>query len=368
MQYDVENIIKQFDIIGDFMKAKPAGNGHINDTFAVYYSQAGTLLRYALQRINHEIFTNPAEMMNNILRVTSHVRSKLIEEGYSEVSRRVLTVVPTREGKSYYKDADGNYWRVFLFIENAVTYDTLESTDQAYQAARAFGNFQKQLADLPEPPLFEIIPDFHNGPKRYATFQQALKDDVCNRATKARREIDFLVEHGDILGVVPELIEQGKIPVRTTHNDTKINNVMLDKKTQEGICVIDLDTVMPGTILYDFGDIVRTTTSPADEDETDLSKVTMLMPRFEALLRGYLSTAGEFLNRYEIDNLVHAGKMITLIIGMRFLTDYLMGDTYYKIHRPEHNLDRCRTQFKLVQSIIEQEDEMLKLVKEVSSK
>jgi len=361
-QFDLGSISRHFQIPGDFVRAVPYGTGHINDTFEVTCGKNETFKRYVLQRINHLVFTNPPAVMENITRVTNHIREKLLERKAPDVSRRVLTVIPSTEGGSFYRDPEGNYWRALEFIEGARTYDILQSPEQAYEAARAFGTFQRDLIDLPGPPLHETIPDFHNGPKRFRDFETALESDRFNRAHSAKPEIDFLISHGWIFDVLPRLVSTGNIPVRTTHNDTKINNVLIDDETGEGICVIDLDTLMPGLVLYDFGDMVRTSTCKAAEDEKDLSKIQLDASMFSQLARGYLSSAGEFLNNSEEEHLVFAGKMITLIIGCRFLTDYLNGDIYFKTHRPGHNLDRCRTQFKLVQSIEEQEDKLQAIV------
>ncbi len=358
MNYNFAEILKQFQLEGSMENIGPYGTGHINDTFAATMTCDNKSRRFILQRINHNIFKDPPALMENIARVTDHVRAKLEQNGVEQIDRKVLTVIKTQEGGSYYLDADGNYWRVYIFIEQAATCDVLTELNQAYQAAKAFGEFQGYLADLPAPPLVETIPDFHNGAKRYETFLEVLKEDPCNRAAIAKDEIEFLKKNADIFDVLPDLVKAGRIPVRCTHNDTKINNVMLDDETSEGICVIDLDTVMPGLALYDFGDIIRTTVSPVGEDEVDLSKVEMQIDRFDAILRGYLEGAGGFLNEVEKKHLVFCGKMITLIIGTRFLTDYLAGDHYFKVHRDQHNLQRCRAQFKLVQSIMDNEDEM----------
>jgi len=363
MKYDIAQIAKQFKIYGDYVKAEPYGTGHINDTFLVTYNQAGHEIRYMFQRINHLIFKDPPRLMENIVRVTDHIRGKLQRAGLTDVSRRVLTIIPTCDGAAFCQGPGGNYWRAYFFIEGARTYDVLERIEQAYQAAKALGEFQSHLADLPEPALVETIPDFHNARKRYKTFLEVLEKDPCGRAASAKAEIDYLNANAGLFDILPQRVEAGEIPVRTTHNDTKINNVMIDDQTQEGVCVIDLDTVMPGLSLYDFGDIVRTTASNSAEDEKDLSKVKAEIPRFEAILKGYLAGAGAFLNQAEVDHLVHSGKLITMIIGTRFLTDYLDGDNYFKVHRDGHNLDRCRTQFKLVQSLTEQEEALNQLVK-----
>jgi aminoglycoside phosphotransferase (APT) family kinase protein len=345
LKHDVSAVARQFPLRGDLVSAAPYGSGHINDTYCLVFDQSGARVRYILQRINHLIFKNPAALMENVQRVTAHLGQKSADE--SDPSRRVLTLIPALDGQAYHRDADGNFWRVYIFIEKARTYDAVESTQQAFQAAKAFGQFQKLLADLPTPRLHDTIPDFHHTPKRFAALEKAIADDVANRAQLAKPEIDFALQHKSDTNI----LLSADLPERVTHNDTKFNNVMLDDATGEGICVIDLDTVMPGLALYDFGDMVRTTTSPAKEDERDLSKVTMQLPMFEALAQGYLASAAEFLTAAEKKFLSFSGKLITLEIGLRFLTDYLAGDTYFKVHREGHNLDRCRTQFKLVESI-----------------
>lgn len=358
LKHDIRAVARQFQIHGEFISASPCGTGHINDTYYAAFDQAGTDVRYIFQRINHHVFKNPVALMENIQRVTAHLGKK--STGEPGQSRRVLSLVPTRDAKPFCRDEHGNYWRAYLFIEKARTYDTVESTRQAFEAARMFGRFQKLLADLPAPRLHDTIPDFHHTPKRFAAFEKACATDAFNRANLAKPEIEFALRHQSITGVLLD----ANLPERVTHNDTKFNNVMLDDATGEGVCVIDLDTVMPGLALYDFGDMVRTTTSPANEDERDLSKVTMQFPMFEALARGYLVSAA-FLTKAERQFLAFSGKLITFEIGLRFLTDFLAGDTYFKIHRDSHNLDRCRTQFKLVQSIERQEEKMNKLVEKL---
>jgi len=353
---DVGSVARQFAIRGDFVSAEPYGSGHINDTFCVLFDQGGTRVRYIFQRINHHIFKQPVALMENIQRVTAHLGQAVAFE--PDASRRVLGLISSRAGQPFYRDASGYYWRVYLFIEKARTYDAVQSPAQAFAAARAFGRFQQLLADLPAPRLHDTIPDFHHTPKRFAALQQAIEQDPVNRAASARAEIEFALRHQPITRV----LLNAHLPERVTHNDTKLNNVMLDDVTGEGVCVIDLDTVMPGLALYDFGDMVRTTTSPAKEDERDLSQVTLQFPMFEALVKGYLSTAGAFLTREEKGLLAFSGQLITFEIGVRFLTDYLAGDTYFKVHREGHNLDRCRTQFRLVESIREQLPRLEKVV------
>lgn len=353
---DVRTVARSFQIHGEFMDAVPYGSGHINDTYCVTFDQGGTPVRYILQRINHTIFKNPAALMENIQRVTAHLGQK--GNGQPDMSRRVLTLIAARDGMPFHRDSEGHCWRAYIFIEKARTYDAVESPKQAFEAAKAFGQFQQMLADLPAPRLHDTIPDFHHTPKRFATLENAVTADSANRAKLCAAEINFAMKHKAMCGA---LIEAG-LPERVTHNDTKFNNVMLDDSTNEGLCVIDLDTVMPGLALYDFGDMVRTTTSPVKEDEPDVSKVKMQFPMFEALARGYLSAAADFLTPAEKALLPLSGKLITFEIGIRFLTDYLSGDVYFKVHREGHNLDRCRTQFKLVESIEQQEEQMNQLV------
>jgi Phosphotransferase enzyme family len=359
-QHDIRAISQRFQMPGEFLAVEPYGSGHINDTYCARYDQAGSQVRYIHQRVNQHVFKNPVALMENIHRVTDHLRRKLA--GNPDISRRALTLVASREGKPFYRDGDGSYWRTYIFIEKARTYDAVETPQQAFEAARAFGRFQQLLADLPGPRLHETIPDFHHTPKRFVALKDAIRVDVCNRVRDAAPEIKFALRHKAMTNALIE----ARLPERITHNDTKFNNVMLDDATGEGICVIDLDTTMPGLALCDFGDQVRTTTSPAREDERDLSKVVMQMPMFEALVRGYLTATREFLTPAEKQYMVLSGKLITFEVGIRFLADYLSGDTYFKVHREGHNLDRCRTQFKLVESIVHQEEAMNRFVEKFS--
>ncbi|MFA7230130.1 MAG: aminoglycoside phosphotransferase family protein [Victivallaceae bacterium] len=364
MKHDLRTITQYFAVYGDFVSAAPYGSGHINDTYRVVMNQGGTEVHYIFQRINHNIFKNPQGLMDNIERVTTHIFNK-IKTQQPDATRRSLFLIKTPAGKPYAQDAEGNYWRVYIFIEQALTYDVIENSNQAFQAAKAFGEFQKDLVNLPGDRLIETIPDFHNTPKRIENLEKAIAEDVAGRVKEVAAEIDFVMQRKDAASLLLSLNQQGAIPERITHNDTKLNNVMLDLATGEGVCVIDLDTIMPGLVHYDFGDMVRTSTSPAAEDEKDLSKVRMQFDMFEALLRGYLSSAGDFLNPVEREHLPFAGKLITMEIGVRFLTDYIQGDIYFKTHRPGHNLDRCRTQFKLVESIEQQMPAMMALLKNI---
>ncbi len=343
------------------MDIAPVPVGHINDTYIV----ATGSNRYVLQRINQIVFTKPVEVMANAVRITEHIRVKMETAAPGSASRQ-LAVVATKEDGSYYGDPAGNVWRMYNFIENAVTYDCLQSAALAREAAQMFGWFQKMLIDLPGPPLYETILGFHNTPRRFERFQEILKADVAQRAQRAKSEVDFVFEHAAICHVLYDLVKRGEIPVRVAHNDAKINNVMFDTSTSKGVCVIDLDTVMPGLSVYDFGDLVRTATCPAAEDERDLSKVAVDITLFEALAQGFIEGTGSFLTPAERQHLLFGGLLITFEQMIRFLTDYLAGDVYYKVHRESHNLDRTRTQMKLVQSILEQEEHMNRLVERAS--
>jgi aminoglycoside phosphotransferase (APT) family kinase protein len=358
----IEEISRQFQIYGEILHAEPCKIGHINETFAATYAQGGTRVRYIHQKINQNVFKDPESLMENVTRVTSHIREKLSKRGERDVTRKALTLVPARDGRPFHRNGDGDYWRTFFYVEGAQTFEAVQTPAQAFQAGCAFGNFQSLLVDLPGKRLVETIPAFHNTRNRFEHFRQAVVADHCNRAQSATREIQFALQHEDIVDVLLNALAKGQIPERITHNDTKFNNVMLDNESGCQICVLDLDTVMPGLVLYDFGDMVRTTTSPTLEDERDLTRIQMQMPMFEALARGYLEAAGSFLTPAEKALLAFSGKLITFTIGLRFLTDYLAGDKYFRVHRPEHNLDRCRTQFKLMESIEQQEEAMRNLI------
>ncbi|MBM3868176.1 MAG: aminoglycoside phosphotransferase family protein [Verrucomicrobia bacterium] len=344
-------VAAEFAFGGPIVSTAPYGSGHINDTFLTPVGTADGPRRFILQRVNHQVFRQPDLLMENVARVCAHAHAKLRAAGAPDARRRALRLVPTKGGQAWHVDPSGNRWRCYDFIEGATGHDVVRSPAQAEAAAKAFGAFQSLLADLPGDRLHETIPDFHHTPARFARFQAALAKDGHGRAAAAGPEIAFALARGHEVGVIVDALRAGTLPERVTHNDTKLNNVLLDDVTQEGVCVIDLDTVMPGSALYDFGDLVRTSTSPAAEDETDLSRVRLQLPMFEALVRGYLASARGFLTPREKELLPFAGKLITFEIGLRFLTDWLEGDAYFKIKRPAHNLDRCRTQFALVASI-----------------
>jgi len=346
-----KEIADAFDIPGTYIGEYPYGNGHINDTFCVVYENNGKKVRYIRQRINKNIFKDVPALMDNIGRVTRHQRKKFREAGKEDIDSRVLTLVPSKSGEDYIIDSDGQYWRTYIFLEGLLTLEIVEKPDHAFQAAKAFGEFQRQLADMTTPRLHETIPNFHHTRSRFDTLIKTIYADEFNRAKNVQKEINFVIQREKMVDVLLNLQQTGELPERITHNDTKLNNVLINAETGEGMCVIDLDTVMPGLALYDFGDMVRTATNTAEEDERDLSKVEMNIDMYNALVDGYMSTAGEMLVPKEIELLPFSGKLITFEIGVRFLTDYLQNDIYFKIHRDEQNIDRCRKQFKMVESM-----------------
>lgn len=354
MLHDLRALGDRFQLHGTYLGAVPWGSGHINETYAATYNQAGTHVRYIHQRINHHVFRQPEALMHNVARVLAHAGASLAH--VADAGRRALTLVPARDGRAYVLDADGYVWRTYLFIEQARTYDIVETPAQAEAAAGAFGEFQRLVADLPGERLHETIPAFHHTRGRFDALVRAVDADAHNRAVGARDAIAFALQREPETDRLLNAAAAGDLPERVTHNDTKLNNVMIDLHTGEALCVIDLDTTMPGLAAYDFGDMVRTATSSAAEDERDLTRVQSRPEMFDALARGYLGTAGAFLRPAEIESLAFAGSLITLECGMRFLTDHLQGDTYFRVKRDGHNLDRARVQFTLVASIEAQMD------------
>ncbi|MGC6427919.1 MAG: phosphotransferase enzyme family protein [Akkermansiaceae bacterium] len=356
--YQISEIGGLFAIDGTFVESEEVESGHINNTFlATYETDDGERNRYILQRINEHVFKDPHAVLQNVARVTKHINRRVFAHK-QDFGGQTLNLYPSRDGKSYVEGESGGVWRCYNFIEGCVTYDVVENTRQAYQAGKAFGAFQDLLSDLPIDRIVETIPNFHDTPKRYARLMEVVEVDPFGRLKEVQEELAFIQAREIDTKVLIDHLEAGRLSLRVTHNDTKLNNVMIDEKTDEAVCVIDLDTVMPGLSLYDFGDLVRTATSPAEEDESDLSRVTMRMGMFEALAEGYFETAGRFLNPLEKELLPFSGKLITLEVAIRFLTDYLEGDVYFKCHREGQNLDRCRNQLKLVESIEQQEGAM----------
>lgn len=364
----MQNHKRQLEIIGHFaldgtvVAIRDYGSGHINETYLVKIDHNGAKAQYILQQVNTDVFQNIDQLMENVMGVTTYLKAR-IEEAGGNPERETLQLILTRDGKSYYQDEDGRCYRMSYFIKGAVSYDEVERPEDFYESALAFGNFQYMLSDYPAETLHETIPDFHHTGKRFTAFCQAVKDDIWGRAAYVQEEIAFVMARAAEMTALTDLLENGELPLRVTHNDTKLNNVMIDTNTGKGICVIDLDTVMPGSSLYDFGDAIRFGANTAAEDEKDLSKVTLDLNLYEWYVKGYLEGCKGSLTEWELQLLPLGAKMMTLECGMRFLTDHLQGDTYFKIHRENHNLDRCRTQFALVKDMEEKWNEMKAVIK-----
>lgn len=356
----LRNAVNAFAFDHEIGEVARYGEGHINDTFAAWSLDKSK--RYIVQRINTDTFKNPEELMENISNVTSFLREKILKKG-GDPERETLNVIPTKEGKVFFTDDTGNAWRAYVFVEETVCLQKVESENDFYTVAETFGEFQNQLADFPAETLHETIARFHDTPNRYANFEKAVSADVMGRAKDVQAEIEFVRSREADCHVLVDWLKEGKIPLRVTHNDTKLNNVLIDEETKKGICVIDLDTVMPGLTAYDFGDSIRFGANDCAEDEPDQSKVHFDLHLFEVFAKGFLSTAGAAMSEQEKLSLVWGSKLMTLECGMRFLTDYLEGDHYFRIARPDHNLDRCRTQFTLVKGMEAAFDEMQAIVK-----
>lgn len=340
---DKNEILSYFRIKEKSVVITPYGSGHINHTFLV---TAGGMPAYILQGINTTIFHDTQALMENILHVTDYLRTKISAAG-GDVERETLTVIMTKDGKPYFVDDEGNHWRLYLYIKNAKTYDKVENEKFFYESALAFGRFQAKLADYPADTLHETIPDFHNTPKRFLDFERAVAQDSAHRVCEVEKEIAYLRAHQGEMSVLADLQNRKQLPLRVTHNDTKLNNIMFDNDTHKGICVIDLDTVMPGLSVHDFGDAIRFGANTAAEDEPDWRKASLSLSLFDTYVRGYLEGCQGQLTKKEIEMLPMGAKIMTLECGMRFLTDYLQGDIYYKIRHKRHNLDRCRSQLAL---------------------
>lgn len=356
-----QSVIDSFQFSGILTEEIPYGSGHINDTFRLTFETEEGTKRYILQRMNRSIFVKPVELMENIIGVTSWLKKK-IEENHGDAQRETLNLVPTKEDKYYYVDEDGEYWRAYLFIENATSYDQVEKEDDFYQSAVAFGHFQGLLADYPAATLHETIVNFHNTVDRFAKFRAAVEADSEGRAKDVQDEINFVLEREELAHILCDKQAEGKLPLRVTHNDTKLNNIMIDDATGKAICVIDLDTVMPGLAVNDFGDSIRFGASTAAEDEKELNKVSCDLKLFELYTKGFIEGCKGSLTEEELNMLPIGAMTMTFECGMRFLTDYLEGDHYFKVHREGHNLDRCRTQFKLVKDMEEKLERMNEIV------
>lgn len=344
-QSNLEAALKKFGFKDTLIECKPYGNGHINDTFLVTYNEGTTPKKYILQAINRDVFPNCENVMKNLENVTEHLKTKVENE------RELLLLKKADDGEVSYTDENGNLWRSFGFIDASVCLERPEDPRDFFECGYAFGRFQYNLSDFPADKLYEIIPDFHNTAKRFEVFNQAVKNDAAHRADSVKREIEITRSYSDFYGLLFRKYNSGELPLRVSHNDTKSNNVMLDEKTHKALCVIDLDTIMPGFSVTDFGDAIRFGANTAAEDEKNLDLVKFDMEMFKAFAKGFISGSGNSLLKSEIMLLPEGAKMMTLECGMRFLTDYLNGDTYFKTDYPEHNLDRCRTQFKLAKEM-----------------
>ncbi len=357
-EFNYNDIIKSFGLQGEYIGHYSCNDGHINDTFALELeNKFGQIDSYLIQLINTIVFKNPDELMENIVGVTSYIQRYVREHG-GDPEREALKVFFAKGGLPYYIDGEGRCWRCYNFITNSYTCQTIDDPEIFYNAAKAFGHFQKILADYPIDTLHDTIPNFHNTVSRFQDFEQAVKDDLKGRASSVTQEIEFALARKKDAGKLLKLLEKGKLPLRVTHNDTKLNNVLFDDDTHEGICVVDLDTVMPGLSLYDFGDSIRFGANTALEDEKDVSLVSLDLELYEQYTRGYLGAAGSSLNVCEVENLAFSAKLMTLECGIRFLGDYLNGDVYFKTEYEDHNLVRARVQFALVDDIERKLDTM----------
>lgn len=337
----LEEAASAFRLDGPVKSMERYGSGHINDTFRLVCGRP-----YILQRMNRQVFKDPQVLMKNIEGVTAFLRQEILKQG-GDPDRETLNLVRTGEGGAYYVDSRGDYWRVYLFIEDATCYDQVEKSEDFYQSGKAFGNFQRLLAGYPAKELNETIPNFHNTPVRFQHFKRAVEQDVCGRRASVEAEIRFVTDRGKDIGLAQAMLEDGRLPLRVTHNDTKLNNIMIDNRTGQALCIIDLDTVMPGLSIFDFGDSIRFGANTAQEDERNLSKVSLSLPLFEIYSKGFLEGCAGSLTPAEVDMLPQGARLMTLECGMRFLADYLEGDIYFKTSRESHNLDRARTQFGL---------------------
>ena len=361
---ELKNIVEQFPFDGEFVSIERTGSGLINSTYKLTFSDGNQDFRYILQQINTNVFKNPDELMSNIMNVTGFLRNKIILDG-GNPQRETLTFLYTKSSSPYYRDSENRCWRAYSYIANCYTCDVVDSPVKALRSGSAFGRFQCLLSDYPIDNLFETIPDFHNTPVRYEAFKTAVEADTQNRLEDVREEVEFALSREKDASRLTDMIKTGELPLRVTHNDTKINNVLFDSITNEAFCVIDLDTIMPGLSLYDFGDSIRAGAVTADENEKNLGNYGLDIELYRNFAQGFLSQAGKSLTQNEVDNMAFSAKLMALECGVRFLTDYLSGDTYFRTEYPEHNLVRCRTQFKLVSDIEKNMDKMNEMTAEI---
>lgn len=358
---EFSDILSNFAINGEFISCEPYGSGLINRTYVAVYNEGGKRVRYIVQRINTNLFKNVDGLMNNIKIVTEFNRAEIMKRG-GDPNRESLTLVPTENGGTYFRTEEGDCYRVYVFIENAKGYDVVEKPEHFYESAVAFGKFAMLLDRFDSSKLFEVLPDFHNTVKRFDNFKKSLEADKFNRAKDVKKEIEFALNREKITHTIVDLLASGKMPSRVTHNDTKLNNVLIDTRTDKAVSVIDLDTMMPGSICYDFGDSIRFGCNPCLEDTPETEKVIFNMPLFETYTKGYLSVFGDTITDIERKNLPMGAILMTYECGIRFLTDYLDGDVYFRKTREGQNIDRTRTQFKLVSDMEKRYDEMLSAV------
>ena len=358
---EFSDILSNFAINGEFISCEPYGSGLINRTYVAVYNEGGKRVRYIVQRINTNLFKNVDGLMNNIKIVTEFNRAEIVKRG-GDPNRESLTLVPTKSGGTYFRTEEGDCYRVYVFIENAKGYDVVEKPEHFYESAVAFGKFAMLLDRFDSSKLFEVLPDFHNTVKRFDNFKKSLEADKFNRAKDVKKEIEFALNREKITHTIVDLLASGKMPSRVTHNDTKLNNVLIDTRTDKAVSVIDLDTMMPGSICYDFGDSIRFGCNPCLEDTPETEKVVFNMPLFETYTKGYLSVFGDTITDIERKNLPMGAILMTYECGIRFLTDYLDGDVYFRKTREGQNIDRTRSQFKLVSDMEKRYDEMLSAV------
>ena len=363
MNLNLKEIFEQFDADGTFCRGEHLGSGHIHDTYKIETSEKDKD-NYVLQKLNSKIFKNIPELQGNIERVTAHLRNKLAAIGGSDIKRECLNLIPSINGKSWILDNEGNFWRMYLFITDYRSFDIVDSPEKAFEGGKAVGRFQTMLSDMPALDLYETIPKFHDIESRLAAFKKKIDENPAGRVKDVTDEINHLLLRAEKMKIVYELGKEGKIPLRITHNDTKFNNILLDLNNK-ALCIIDLDTVMPGYIHYDFGDAIRTAANTAAEDEPDLSKIELDMALFEAYSEGYLSETRDTLTKTEKEYLAFAPLSITYTIAVRFLTDYIEGDKYFKIHHHDHNLQRTRAQLKLLMSMEGQYDSMRSIIRKM---
>ena len=355
---EIKHVLNHFSFVGRFESVEEMLSGNINNTFHLWYrTPDGRQIQYVLQQINSYAFKQPELVMSNAVRVTDHLRANAEQRGLP-VERSTLTYVPCDNGEFMYRDSENRYWRAYNFIDNAKAYNRVEKPEQFYEAGAAFGEFQRLLSDFPVDELYETIPYFHDTRRRFYAFVASVAEDKAGRVKQLEPEIDFLFERRKRMYSIVQMIEDGALPLRVTHNDTKINNVLIDTKTGKGICVIDLDTVMPGSVLYDYGDAIRFGASTAEEDEPDTEKIALDMNLFEYFTRGFVSRAKAFLTLEELESLPLGAEVMTCELAMRFLTDYIDGDLYFKIKAPDHNLVRARAQMKLLTDMESKRDQM----------